>query len=385
MNRLSIRFCLFAIFVFAAGSVNLMWGQSTSTGTISGQVTDPQGAAIAAADVRIIDPTTNTTRAAVTNEAGRYDFFNVPPGNYNISVTRPGFAETKLANQRVSVGLVLTLDVKLQIGSATTVVEVAAGATAELQTANATVGSTISGLQLDSLPNIGRDANALILLQPGVAPGGNVGGTISDQNSYQLDGGNNSSDMDGSMTAYTLASGTITGSTGGTPSGVMPTPIETIEEFKVSTSNQTADFNGSAGGQVQMVTKRGTNQFHGAAYNYLLSSYFSANLWKNDHTPAYGLPYTPLAKTHQNRFGTSLGGPLTPKFWGGKTYFFVNYEGRRFPQSTTLERLVPTALLKAGVIQLPCTGYGKRSDLSAGGMSGRRVRPAGTGAESDRQ
>jgi hypothetical protein len=334
-------------------AVSAGWGQSTSTGTVSGQVMDPQGAAIAAAEVKILDPSTNTSRAAITNEAGRYDFFNVPPGNYNVVVTRPGFSETKLANQRVSVGFVLTLDVKLQVGSASTVVEVSAGATAELQTANATVGSTISGLQLDSLPNIGRDANALILLQPGVAPGGNVGGTISDQNSYQLDGGNNSSDMDGSQTAYTLASGTITGSTGGTPSGAMPTPIETIEEFKVSTSNQTADFNGSAGGQVQMVTKRGTNQFHGAAYDYLLSSYFSANLWKNDHTPAYGLPYTPLAKTHQNRFGTSFGGPLTPKFWGGKTYFFVNYEGRRFPQSTTLERTVPTALLKAGIIQLP--------------------------------
>jgi hypothetical protein len=178
-----------------------------------------------------------------------------------------------------------------------------------LQTTNATVGSTISGIQLDSLPNIGRDANAFMVLQPGVSPTGNVAGTIGDQNSFQLDGGNNSSDMDGNNANYTLSSGTITGSSGGTPSGVVPTPIESIEEFKVSTANQTADFNGSAGGQIQMVTKRGSNQFHGSAYEYFLSSYFSANLWKNNHTPSGNLGYTPLAKTHQNRYGVSLGGP----------------------------------------------------------------------------
>ncbi len=331
----------------------LTHAQSTSTGTVSGQVADPSGAAIAAAEVRLVDVSTNFLKRALTNESGRYDFFNVPPGTYDVSIARPGFSETRFAQQRVEVGLVLTLNATLQVGAATTVVEVSAGAAAELQTTNATVGSTISGIQLDSLPNLGRDANALILLQPGVAPGGNVGGTVTDQNSYQLDGGNNSSDMDGTMAAYTLSSGTITGSSGGTPSGAMPTPIESIEEFKVSTSNQTADFNGSAGGQVQMVTKRGTNQFHGAAYEYLLSSYFSANTWKNDHTPAYGKAYTPLAKTHQNRYGAALGGPMLPNWLGGKTYFFVNYEARRFPQSTTFERLVPTALLKAGVIQLP--------------------------------
>lgn len=177
-----------SIILLSALHTNFAWSQSTSSGTVSGQVTDPQGAAIPAADVRLTDPSTNTSRSAVTNEAGRYDFFNVPPANYDVVVTRPGFSESKLTNQRVNVGLVLTLNVKLQIGAASTIVEVAAGATAELQTTNSTVGSTISGLQLDSLPNIGRDANALILLQPGVAPGGNVGGTISDQNSYQLDG-----------------------------------------------------------------------------------------------------------------------------------------------------------------------------------------------------
>ncbi len=334
-------------------SVFAAFAQSTSTGTISGTVSDPSGAAIAGAEVKLIDNSTATARAVITNTAGRYDFFNINPGLYDVVVTSAGFSETRFSKQQVDVGFVLTLNPKLQVGSSSTIVEVSASAGAELQTTNATIGSTISGIQLDSLPNLGRDANAFILLQPGVAPGGQVAGAVGDQNSFQLDGGNNSSDMDGNSAVYTLASGTITGSTGGTPSGVVPTPIESIEEFKVATSNQTADFNGSAGGQIQMVTKRGTNQFHGAAYEYLLSSYFSANLWKNTHTPSGNLSYTPLPKTHQNRYGAALGGPILPKFWGGKTYFFFNYEARRFPQSTTIERTVPTALLRAGIVQLP--------------------------------
>ena len=331
-----------------------MWGQSTSSGTISGQVSDDQGAAIPDAAVKLIDEATKTPRTVVTNAAGRYDVFNLNPGRYDVTVMKPGFAETKFPGQTVDVGLVLTLNATLRVGSTSTTIEVAASAGAELQTTNATVGSTISGVQLDNLPNLGQDANSLFTLQPGVSPNGNVAGSVSDQNQYQLDGGNNSSDMDGNQAVYTLASGTINGnSTGGTPSGVIPTPIETIEEFKVGTANQTADFNGSAGGQVQMVTKRGTSQFHGAAYEFLLSSYFSANTWKNDHTPSHGLAYTPLPKTHQNRYGVSVGGPLTPKVLGGKTFFFFNYEARRFPQATTIERQVPSALLRAGVIQLP--------------------------------
>ncbi len=146
---------------------------------------------------------------------------------------------------------------------------------------------------------------------------------------------------------YTLASGTITGSTGGTPSGVIPTPIETIEEFKVATANQTADFNGSGGGQVQMVTKRGTTQFHGSGYEYFLSTYFSANNWKNNHTPSGGLA---LYAASQELIRTAMvlrsAVRSAPSFLGGKTYFFFNYEGRRFPQATTLERTVPVGVVE---------------------------------------
>ena len=342
--------CLAAAVMLCAKAAH---GQSSSTGTVSGQVTDRQSAVIVGAQVTLTDTSTNTLQTTSTNGVGRYIFLNVPPGVYNLTVSKEGFDQAKIVGQTVEVGLVLTLDLSLEVGSTATSLEVKAAAGAELQTTNATVGTTISGDPLMNLPNLGRDANAFFVLQPAVTPSGQVAGVPIDQNLFQLDGGNNTSDQDGSYAGYTSSSGFMGSGTGGNPSGVMPTPVESIEEFKVGTNNNTADFNGAGGGQVQMVTKRGTNQFHGSAYEYYFGSNLGANTWQNNHTPSHGLPYTPLPSTHQNRFGGALGGPMTPSFWGGKTYFFINYEGRRYPNVTTVDRPVPTALMRAGVIQVP--------------------------------
>src|SRR5262245_3494237 len=328
-----------------------VWAQSTSTGTVSGQVTDAQSAAVPGAEVKLLDASTGASRTTITNEEGRYAFVNVPPGIYNMSVIKVGFKGAKLTGEKVSVGLVLTVNITLEVGAVSETVVVTSAAGAELQTSNASVGTTISGKHLELLTNLGRDAHVLFVLQPAVTPGGNVAGAVHDQKSYQLDGGNNSSDMDGTQNVYTQAAGFIgSAAAGGTPSGVMPTPAESIEEFRVATNNQTADFNGSAGGQIQMATKRGGNQWHGSAYEYYFGSNFGANAWANNRT---GIK---LPSSHQNRFGASAGGPITPEFWGGKTYLFTNYEGRRFPQSTTITKTVPSALMRAGVIQVQNVG-----------------------------
>jgi hypothetical protein len=343
--------CAIALIFFLGASS--AWSQVTSSGSVSGQVVDQQSAAIPGAEIKLFDPTTNSVQTTVTNDAGRYVFISVAPGTYDITVSKQGFSMFKVSRQQVQVGLAVTINATLEVGSTATTVEVTAAAGAELQTMNATVGQTISGQQLASLPTLGRDANAFYTLQPGVLPTGQVAGAVSDQNLYQLDGGNNSSDMDGNYAVYTNASGNTAGGAGGTPSGVMPTPIESIEEFKVGTNNQTADFNGAAGGQVAMVTRRGTNQWHGSAYEYYFSTNVGgANQWKNNHTLVNGAA-TPTLISHQNRFGGSFGGQLIPKaILGGKTYVFVNYEGRRYPQVTTLDRLVPSPLLRLGVIQV---------------------------------
>jgi len=340
--------CLFAVLPSALRS------QSASTGTVAGTISDPSGAAIATASVTLTDKATNIPRTVSTNENGRYLFVDVPSGTYDVSVNKQGFRISKLTNQAVTVGTALTLNVTLEVGSVAETVEVTAN-NAELQTLNATVGNTISGTALESLPSISRDAATFFTLQPGVSPDGSVAGVAMDQNSFQLDGGQNTNDMDGSMNIYTpsfagdvtggLIRNQVTGNAGGGPTGVMPTPIDSIEEFKVSTTNQTADFNSSAGSQVSMVTKRGTNAWHGTGYEYYLDNNWSANTFDNNSAGV------PVPSYHYSRFGIAGGGPIIPKeILGGKTYFFANYEGFRWPQSETVSRDVPTASMRAGLL-----------------------------------
>jgi hypothetical protein len=340
--------CLFALVP------TVLFSQSSSTGTVAGTVTDPSGAAVAAATVTLTDKATNIPRTASTNENGRYILVDVPAGTYDVTVSKQGFRISRLSDQTVNVGTALTLNVALEIGSVAESVEVTA-TNAELQTLNATVGNTISGVALDSLPSISRDASTFFTLQPGVAPDGSVAGVAMDQNSFQLDGGQNTNDMDGSMNIYTpsfagdvtggLIKNEVTGNAGGGPTGVMPTPIDSIEEFKVSTTNQTADFNSSAGSQVSMVTKRGTSAWHGTGYEYYLDNNWSANTFDNN---AAGVP---VPSYHYSRFGGAVGGPLVNKeFLGGKTYFFANYEGFRWPNSETINRNVPTASMRLGLL-----------------------------------
>ncbi|HXR96959.1 MAG TPA: carboxypeptidase-like regulatory domain-containing protein [Terriglobales bacterium] len=315
-----------------------------ATGTVTGQITDAQGAAMVGAVVTLTNTATNGTQATIANAAGRYVFVNVQPGTYTLNVKKEGFKEAAVKNQAVDVNKQLTLNVAMEVGTATQTVEVSATG-AELQTMNSTVGTTITGDAIVKLPNLGRDANALSMLQPNVAPDGGVAGAVSDQNSYTLDGSSNSDDMDGAHNIYTPSSGSTGSGAGGIPSGVIPTPADSIEQFSVGVNNQTADFNGAAGSQVAMVTKRGTTAMHGSAYEYYLGSYLAANSWENNQAG------TARPKSHQNRYGASLGGEILPNFLGGKTFLFGNFEARRFPSSTVITRAVPSDLLRAGVIQ----------------------------------
>ena len=203
--------------------------QLAATGTLVGVVTDPSSAVVPGATVTLIDTTTKTERAATTNDSGRYVFVNIPPGSYNVAFSKPSFASAKVLNQIIKVGITTVLDTTLQIGGANVVVEVQATGT-ELQTTNSTVGNTISGIALDSLPSLNRDVSTFIELQPGVSPDGSVAGAVVDQSSFMLDGGNNTNDMDGSMSVYTSSfAGDPTGgisnqsfAVAGGPTGVSP-------------------------------------------------------------------------------------------------------------------------------------------------------------------
>ena len=173
--------------------------QSATAGTVQGKITDAQGAAVLNAEVKLTEKSTNTVLSTKSNAEGRYLFVSVEPGNYDVSFSMTGFSEYKVSKQDVLVGQVLTVNAILQVGQMTSVVEVTTSPGAELQTVNATVGTTVSGPSLTYLPIFGSDTSSLALLQPGVTPDGAVAGAMYDQNTFQLDGGNNSNDMDGSM------------------------------------------------------------------------------------------------------------------------------------------------------------------------------------------
>jgi len=357
---LSKRVVLFAVALsFLFFTVPLaVHAQQVSTGSVAGTITDPSGAVIVGADVTLTDISTKASRKLVTNADGRYFFVNIPPGTYDLTGGKTGFRSGKVSGQTVTVGLTLTLNLKLEVGVATEVVEVQASTGAELQTLNSTVGTAFSGVALDSLPSITRDTSTFVVMQPGVTPEGSTSGAVMDQNAFQLDGGQNTNDMDGAMNIYTPSfggdpSGVASNALGtGLPTGVMPTPIDSIEEFKVGTTQQTADFNSSAGAQVSMVTRRGHDAWHGTGYEYYLDNNWNANTFDNN---ASGLP---IASYHYSRFGGAGGGPIIPKkILGGKTYFFGNYEGFRYPNSTTLFRAVPGPGLRQGLIDLAGTVY----------------------------
>lgn len=367
MHIRSVKQALVLVLVVCLGTVLPAWAQSLNTGTIAGTVTDPTGAVVNAATVTLVDSSIKTTHTVTSNSAGRYIFVDVSPGNYDVTFTKQGFSTAK-TQITVEVGLATTVNMSLQVGGSSTVVEVTAVGN-ELQTMNATVGNTVDSKMLDALPSIGRDVSTFVELQPGVSPEGSVAGTVNDQTYFSLDGGNNTNDMDGNMSTYTSTyagdpSGGIAsqGNTSfylvGNPTGVMPTPQDSVEEFKVNTAGQTADFNSSSGAEVKVVTKRGTNSWHGTGYEYYLDNSFSSNSYQNNYTDNGAFAPTPIPSFHYSRFGFAVGGPAIPKeLLGGKTYAFFNYEGFRWPdQSTTIHRDVPSPGLISGMITDPVTG-----------------------------
>ena len=329
-----------------------------SAGTITGTVSDTTGALVPGATITITDPTTKSSRTTVTDKAGQYVLANVQPGDYSISAVKVGFSKDEIPVLTVSVGSQSTANFKMVVGAENTTISVEATNT-EIQTMNASTGTTVDPSLVESLPAIGRDVATFVTMQPGVSPGGNVAGTTVDQTTFQLDGGSNTADMDGTQGVYTSnnvgssVGGALGGATGA--GGVVPMPQDSIEEFKVSTSGQTADFNNSSGSQSQIVTKRGRDTVHGTVYEYYLDNNFNANSWQNNFP---GGAYTAKPSYHYSRFGAAGGGPIAPFKFGGKTYLFANFEGFRWPNAATYERAIPSYnFLQQGQLSYGASSY----------------------------
>src|SRR5215471_5407821 len=301
------------------------WAQTSSTGTVSGIISDPQGAVIPGAQVTLTNKESGVTLKATTQDDGHYIIPDVPPGTYEMTVSKKGFETTKVTAQQVRVGVTTTANFKMKVGAESVTIEVKASG-AELQTLDASVGNVLDQQALEKLPSLNRDATAILLIQPLASPGfngapgsgennttgGGIAGARADQNTFMVDGGDATSNTEGGG-GYAQQSGD---GFSATPHASIPTPVESLQEFRVVTNNSNT-FARSAGAEVQMVTRSGTNNWHGAVYENNQNTDYNANSWTLNRTGQ------PRGIWIDNRFGGRIGGPIKKD----KAFLFLMYEG----------------------------------------------------------
>jgi hypothetical protein len=284
------------------------WGQIDRT-EINGTVTDPSNATVAGVTITVTQEETNQVRVAKSDGHGQFVVSSLPIGRFTVVFAHDGFEDLKVADLDLHSGDIRTVNAKLVVGTVTQTVGVEADlGGAQLDKSTATLGGTIQSVQVSKLPLNGRNITNLELLAPGAIDSGSgaqqtirFSGNGTDDNNFRLDG----VDASGVFHASLKSALRLQFST------------EAIAEFKVDSGAYTADTGGSAGGQVSLISKTGTNEFHGSVFDYLRNSYFDAlgPIKSSKKRPVFQL----------NQFGGSLGGPIIKD----RTFFFVNYEGFR--------------------------------------------------------
>jgi carboxypeptidase family protein len=318
----------------------------TGTTSLRGTVVDKTGGVVQGANVTLSNPARSTERTSTTSASGAYEFLSLPPGTYSLSVEMTGFRKYHQSSVQLLVDSPATVNMTLEVGSTTETIEVTAQAET-LNTSNASLGIAFGENQVKQLPMEARNVPDLLSLQSGVAYTGNrqdinqevdtrngaVNGAHSDQSNITLDG----VDVNDETHGYAFQS-------------VLPVTLDSVQEFRVTTTNYGADQGRSSGAQVSLVTKSGTNNFHGSLYEYLRNTITSANdyLLKISELK-FGQPNVP-PKLIRNIFGGSVGGPLRKD----RLFFFANYEAARQREENSALRMVPSLALRDGVVQYAC-------------------------------
>ncbi len=328
MQRQGLGFLKHIVLISLLG---LVWSVSAQAqierATLTGTITDPSGASVPAARVEIVSPGTGFERHVDTGNAGVYSITDLPIGTYNVTISRAGFKTFEVKGIQLSVRQTRTVDAQLEVGTAMARVEVQ-GATQPLENTNAEIGNVLQSKQVNDIPINGRDWSTLMTLAPGainLGGGGQrdlrfVGRGIDDSN-YTFDGIDATGVQEQSQKV-----------------GVrLNISLETIAEFRVSSSVYTAESGGSAGAQISVVSKSGTNAFHGGVFEFLRNDIFDAR------SPFDGPSVPPF---RLNQFGGSLGGPIKKN----RTFFFLDYEGLRQSLHTTVIGFVPNAAYRASVL-----------------------------------
>jgi hypothetical protein len=298
------------------------------TGVLEGQIIDPSGALIPKATVSVTNSSTGFTAAQQSSATGSYRFSYLPVGTYNLQVTVKGFSRFDARSIRIDVNRVINLPVALALSGSIATAEI--NATAASVDVSSTLGNVVSAHDAVDLPLNGRNLTQLGLLQPGVAPltfglqqaGGiaranqayAVNGQPPESNNYLLDGVSNVDSVNGGF--------------------ALRTPPDAVSEFRILTSNAPPEYGETSGATTTVITRSGTNQFHGDLYDFVRNNAFDARNF-------FAASTEPL---HQNQFGATLGGPIRHD----KDFFFAYYEGQRDRQGETRTAIVPTAAQRSG-------------------------------------
>lgn len=351
-------------------AVTYAWAQ-TGTTSLRGVVTDKSGAALVGASVTLVNATQGLERKTTTSGTGEYEFLALPPGTYVLTVEMASFRKYQQRDLQLLVNSPGTANVTLEVGASTQTVEVSAQAIA-LNTTDATLGNAFGENQVKQLPLEGRNVPDLLTLQAGVTYTGNrtdinrdvdtrsgaVNGARSDQSNVTLDGVDVNDQVNGN--AFT---------------SVLPVTLDSVQEFRVTTTNANADQGRSSGAQVSLVTKSGTNNFHGSLYEYHRNTITSANDYfvKLSQLQS-GQPNVP-PKLIRNIFGGALGGPILKD----RFFFFVNYEGSRQREEASVIRIVPSDALRKGMLQYVCDSVNDPTNCSTSNPNVNVVNNAAAG------
>lgn len=319
---------------------NFAWAQS-ETATVSGQIVDSSGLIITGAQVKLVDIDRDTSTAVSTNNTGLYTFSSVRPGRYRMEISAVGFRTVNVTGLTLNVQDHLEQNFRLVIGSVSESITVEGG-TPLVDTESATVSTVVDRNFAENLPMNGRSFQTLIQLTPGVVLSpSNVG----DSGQFNINGQRGTSNywmVDGVSGNIGMTSGGIQGNglggalgsfsaSGGTNSLVS---VDAMQEFRIQTSTYAPEFGRVPGGQISIVTRSGTNQYHGTAFDYLRNDVLDAGNWFNGYI---NNPPLAKAKERQNDFGGTFGGPLLK----GRTFFFFSYEGLRLRLPQTAFTTVP--------------------------------------------
>ncbi len=355
MQWTSSRHIVSALFLFLA-SISYSYAQSGTT-SLRGTIIDPRGSVVPDAEVTLSNAEISVNLTTHTDKDGAYQFREVRPATYTLTVNANGFAPFRQTGLTLLVSTPASSDIQLQIATGTTTVEVVAGEQT-INTQDATLGNTFDSQHILALPFEGRDAAGVLSLQPGVTyvgsqvndavdtRNGSLNGGRSDQANITLDGVDNNQQ-----------------STGKAFQGAVRSTLDSIEEFRVTTIGDNADQGRSSGGQVTLVTKSGTNSFHGSLYEQNRPTVTAANDWFNKQAQlSSGLPNI-AGKIVRNTFGGSLGGPILKD----RLFFFGTYEGQRQAENQQVTRNVPSPNVQDGVILYPCE---TASDCPGGSVQG---------------